>query len=1161
MIAGFERRATVYESAALEITRSVRTADGMAVVIKAIKHGADSPQLRSRLKREHELLQTLARENVTGILRPLYFSEKPELCCLISMDSGGTSLRQIMTTAPLSLREALDVGVQLCNTLMDLHANQVIHKHINPHNVVFNRRTAHVELIDFTAATQMARELQPLDSLQTLQSTLAFVSPEQTGRLNRWLDYRTDIYSLGATLYSLVTGRPPFESSDLTQLVYAVLAKMPAPAHSLVPQLPAMVSSLIARLMEKMPEQRYQSAQGVRADLLECQEQLTRGDRIEAFVLGRGDRSNSLEIPQRLYGRTTELATLNKLLVPVPPGAAEFIVVHGVSGTGKTALLLEALRDLPTEVQFASAKHDPSTRHVPFSAISHAFSDLLAALRKKPDAVQRPMRTRIVHALGRAGRALLPILPALEHWVTDLPALPELTPLESENRLLLLWHRLLIALADERPVVLMLDDLQWADAATLKVLKYIAIDERPRAGVRVIGAYRDNEVTQAHPLTRLLETLSSSLTPLHALHVGPLQVAHVQELLMDATRANAATCLPLAEFIYDKTAGNPFFVREYIRHLWRSNLIAPHGEDNVWRWDLRTIAVASIPDNAVALMMSRLAALPSEEHALLSWAACLGNMFRLTDLCAAVGLTREHALHLLRGPEEANLVHTTTQPPDEVVYKFAHDRIQQAAYEMLSPRESMAAHYTMGRVLQMRLEEGETTGVSVFAVVGHLNAARDMILDPRERVELTQLNLAAAREARNGAAHGNALSYLHQALQTLPPDAWRAHYALRRDINLEQIVAEFMLGDMPAAHAHIRDGLQHAADANDRAELLRQNVICNSDSAHYANALETGIRALRELGVVMPLNPSPMQVRLAFVRTPLGPGRARHHHPARHAGNDRRAHPAHPARNLHHVFPGLLQQHAAHGDAHAHHRASHFETWHLDLCRHGLWRHGGRVRKHGSFGQEPALLRGRAGGLAQASRVAAAGAVPLHLQRLCRVCAHPPPTSSCSLATACSPGLLERGDPLYAGICLARQPAPAGRSRPPRRACKKSANTKPFSKYVARRSCAAGCVPPRACAAPWPAKQASTATPQSTRKTFAPAPRGPAARCITFPPRWRIWCATKSTWRARPPWPRRSMASLSAALFKRRCTTALWLPWRCCATAKLSNCDRWWTPR
>lgn len=869
MIAGFERRATLYESATLEITRSVRTADGVAVVIKAIKRSADSPQLRSRLKREHELLQGLARDGVRGILKPLSFAEKADLCCLISADSGGTSLQQLLEDGAFGLREALDVGVQLCNIVMDLHACQVIHKRISPHNVVLNRRTAQVELIDFGGATQMARELQPLDNLQSVQNVLAYVSPEQTGRLNRWLDYRTDLYSLGATLYALVTGHPPFEGSDFTQLVYSVLAKMPPPAHSQAPQLPAVVSAIIAKLMEKMPEQRYQSAQGVRADLAKCQEQLTSTDRIESFTLGRQDHTHSLEIPQRLYGRTAELATLRKLLVRIPTGGAEFIMVHGVSGAGKTALLHEALRDLPVDVQCASAKHDPTTRHVPFSAIGLAVGGLLGALLKKPEAERGAMRRAIAQALGRAGQALLPMLPNLEQWVSDLPPLPELTPLETENRLLLLWHRLLTALAEERPLVLLLDDLQWADAATLKVLKFIAIDERPKTGIRVIGSYRDNEIDSAHPLTRLLEQIRHSPTPLHSLPVGALLMTQVQELLVDATRASSEQCLPLAELIYDKTAGNPFFVREYVRHLWRNNLIAPDDEQNLWTWDLRAIAMADIPDNAVGLMMSRLASLPMDEHALLSWAACLGSMFRLTDLCAAVGLTREHTLHLLRGPEEANLVLATTQPPDDLVYKFSHDRIQQAAYEMLSPREAVAAHYTMGRVLQMRLEEGETAGSSVFAVVGHLNSARDMILDPRERMELAQLNLTAAREARNGAAHGNALSYLHQALQALPPDAWVSHYALRRDINLEQIVSEFMLSNLEAAHARIQEGMQHAQGAIDRAELLRQQVICSSDTVNYGEALETGIKALRELGVDMPLHPSRLQVRWSFLRTHL----------------------------------------------------------------------------------------------------------------------------------------------------------------------------------------------------------------------------------------------------------------------------------------------------
>ena len=875
MISGYTITEQLTHGDVVAVHRAVRSVDGKRVVVKSLLSDTATYQNKARLRYEYKLLQMLAQAQVKNVLVPLDLLEENGVLCMVSEDIGGESLARVQRAKALTLRETLYVGEQVAHALMGIHQLRVIHKDINPNNLVYNRETGKVQVIDFGISTKIPLELQAVDNLRQLEGTLAYISPEQTGRMNRLLDYRTDFYSLGASLYQLLSGVTPFPIDDISKLVHAILAKVPPSLVQIAPRVPVVVTQMVERLLQKVPEDRYQSAFGVQRDLARCLEALDNTGQVGMFPICTDDRNETFAIPQKLYGRAEDVDKLLTAYARVVGGQREMLLVAGPSGIGKSALVNQIQ---PGVVEhnglYISGKFDQLRRHVPFNALSQALASLVRRVLMEPEEMLDSWRRRVQVALGNIGQALIDIVPSLELLVGKQKPIPELGPRETEDRLLLLFQRLMLALCSKQPLVLFLDDLQWADLGTFKLLKLLAADDRPMAGLLVVGAYRDGEVGPDHPLRGTIDEVRTRKMRLEQISVAPMSAASVLELVADTTHAAPHMATPLAHLVLQKTAGNPFFVREFLNHLWRMRLLRYDANASRWMWNLESITAAAVTDNVVELMATKLGSLAPDEHGLLSMAACLGNEFKLSALCAVTEKSREATLTALAPATQYGLLVTmgnhryASETQDDVVFKFAHDRIQQAAHEMLSPDQRVRNHYAIGQRL-LATHDPRRPEEWVFAVVDHFNKALSVVTDPAELVRMAKLNVVAAKEAKRSAAYGIAIDYLSYVKKQLGAHGWEQEYAVMRQAALELVDNQFLLGNADAADRQIEETLKFSRTDTERAEVQCRRVLCMMALSQYPNALKSGIEALRLLNFDLPLHPRPWQVRLELGRIEL----------------------------------------------------------------------------------------------------------------------------------------------------------------------------------------------------------------------------------------------------------------------------------------------------
>ncbi|MFT3772578.1 MAG: AAA family ATPase [Minicystis sp.] len=733
--------------------------------------------------------------------------------------------------------------------------------------MVFNRSTRRLEIIDFGISTVLSRESPVLKSPDVIEGTLAYISPEQTGRMNRVLDYRTDFYSLGATLYELFTGAPPFTGGDALELVHRHLTLEPVPAHERNPSIPRAVSDIIAKLLAKTAEERYQSAWGIKADLDTCLSALRARGRIEPFPLAREDVPASFHLPQKLYGRDREVAELLEAFDHVARGGRELVLVTGYSGIGKTCLVGELFKPLTKQRgYFIRGKFDQLEKNVPYSALVKAFQELVRQLLTEGEARIQGWRARLAPALGQNGQVIASVIPEVELIIGPQPPVPELPPQESQSRFNLVFQAFIrVFYRPEHPLVLFLDDLQWADAATLALLRILMSDEDTR-GFFLIGAYRDSEVGGDHPLALAVDTLSRQGVPVRTIALAPLGRGHIAELVADTAHCDLATALSLAELVQGKTGGNPFFVGQFLGTLYQEGLLVFDAEGGRerrprWCWDIARIEQVGITDNVVDLMIAKLEKLPAATLDVVRLAACLGAELDLRTLAVIherpAKITYECLFPAIR---EGLIVPTSDleilDPEDESAplvflrHRFLHDRVQQAAYALIDDDKKPALHLRIGRLLLASADAAARTA-RLFEIVDHLDLGRALITDPAEKIALLRLDLAAARKAKSAAAYGAARRYLESGLSTFGGD-WEGQYALTLALHDEMAEVEYLNGSYERSERMIETIWEKAGRAPDRAAAYARLVTQRTMLGENEEAIAAAAKALGLLGMTFP---------------------------------------------------------------------------------------------------------------------------------------------------------------------------------------------------------------------------------------------------------------------------------------------------------------------
>jgi predicted ATPase/signal transduction histidine kinase/ActR/RegA family two-component response regulator len=858
---GYRLHASLHQSATTVVYRAEREEDRRPVILKVYEGNAFATGALLRYRHELEVLQSL---RIHGVIQALGLEMTRGLPMLVLEDFGADSLAALHRKQRFRLDQALVLAPRIADILGELHHRGIVHRDVNPSNILLNPDTGELKLAGFGSSLQLATSFAPARSAPGLEDVSPYLSPEQAGHIDRPVDHRTDLYALGVTLYELCAGRLPVVHDD-QELPHARLV----PAHEIDPEVPEAISDILARLMARMPEDRYQTARGSAHDLLECQSQLHFRGKIQRFSLGQADHAERFQIAPRLYGRADERDALLAAFGRVLAGARELVLVSGYAGVGKSALVKELAAPIAQgHGYFVEGKFD-QYHNVPYSALASAFSALIGQLLAEPEEQLAQWRQALRNALGPNAQVLIDVVPDLALLISPQPPVPHLAPAETERRFNLVFQSFLEVLCNiEHPLVVFLDDLQWADAASLRLVKLMVTDPRAHH-LLVIGAHRDGELDAGHPMAVVIDQLVAEKQSIARIALGPLCPEHVRELLADSLQRSPQDCAELAQLVVAKTAGNPFFVSQFLRTLHQDGLINFDRALRGWRWNLAAIQGLGITDNVVELMLERMRRLPLATQRALEHAACVGNVFDL-DILAIICEDSAAAIHEHLQPAiELGLVQprvTTAWPGDgshdppltHGSHAFSHDRVQQAAYALVPERERAALHLRIARLLQRALSSGGRDA-HIFELAEHFCIGAPLIRDPDEQHEVARLGLEAGRRAKETQARESALRFLRMGLSIMPARSWGTCYELMRDLALTTIEVEYLSANLEEAGRLSDILLANARDLLDKIRVYEFQIVSYFGQARLADAEVVAREALAMLGVELPREPATMQ--------------------------------------------------------------------------------------------------------------------------------------------------------------------------------------------------------------------------------------------------------------------------------------------------------------
>ncbi|BBD60732.1 serine/threonine protein kinase and signal transduction histidine kinase [Nostoc sp. HK-01] len=878
-ITGCQVIAKIYESSNSLVYRAIRSQNGQPVILKILKEDYPTPSELIRYKQEYEIAHSL---NLDGVIRAYELHRYKNSLVIVLEDFGGESLKVLTQRQEFTLKDFLTLAIKITESLNAIHTANIIHKDINPSNIVFNPKTGQLKIIDFGISSILSRENPRISNPEHLEGTLAYISPEQTGRMNRVIDYRTDFYSLGVTFYELLTKQLPFVTTEPMELVHCHIAQLPIPPHIVVGEevCPKIISNIVIKLMAKTSEVRYQSTGGIIADLKTCFTQLENFGKCSNFSLRSKDISDNFKISQKLYGRVTEVEQLLTAFERVSLGSTEMVVVTGYSGSGKSALVQEIHKEIvQKQGYFISGKFDQLQRDIPYACLIQAFQELIRQLLTESQTQLYTWKQKLLAALGANGQVLIDVIPEVELIIGKQPSVPQLSSTASRNRFNLVLQKFLdVFTKKEHPLVIFLDDLQWVDSGSVKLIELFMANIDSQC-LLMIGAYRDNEVSPTHALMQTLDKIQSAGININKIIVQPLKLENVEELIADTLDCSIEDSKSLAELVFNKTDGNPFFLTQLLQALYTQKLLLFDYSNRCWRWKIAEIQRIEITDNIIDLMVTKIERLDKSVQDSLKLAACIGNEFDL-DVLAIVNekSLRDTAIELLPAIQEGLIIPlseaykipilwreqksdrtatssaTIPDVPASISYKFLHDRVQQAAYTLIPDEQKQEAHFKVGQLLlenitQDKLEE------NIFNIVNHLNISLFLITNQTEKDNLARLNLIAGRKAKNAAAYETAIRYIKIGLELLSADTWNVQYELALALHVEAVELEYMNTNFEEAENLSNIVLTEAKSLLDQVRIYELKIQSYIAKIQMQLAINTAYKVLAQLGINLPTLP------------------------------------------------------------------------------------------------------------------------------------------------------------------------------------------------------------------------------------------------------------------------------------------------------------------
>ncbi|MDZ8105709.1 MAG: AAA family ATPase [Nostoc sp. DedQUE12a] len=908
---GYQIANQLYAGSRTLVYQAIRLADQCPVIMKLLREEYPTFTELVRFRNQYVIAQNLA---VKSVVKPLALERYRQGYALVMEDVGGVSLANYLKQATtdtnhpstLEIEDFLNIAVQLAQTLSELHHSRVIHKDLKPANILIQPQTKEVKLIDFSISSLLPRESQEIQNPNVLEGTLAYLSPEQTGRMNRGIDYRSDFYSLGVTFYELLTGQLPFVLDDPIELVHCHIAKSAVPVAEVNPKVPIVLSDIVSKLMAKNAEDRYQSALGLKHDLERCQQASEKIGSIPAFKIGQQDVCDRFIIPEKLYGREEEVETLLAAFDRVSKGTTELMLVAGFSGIGKTAVVNEVHKPIIRQRgYFIKGKFDQLNRNIPLSAFVQALRDLMTQLLTETDQQLQQWQTQILEALGENGQIIIEVIPELEKIIGKQPPTPQLSGAAAQNRFNFIFHKFLqLFTTESHPLVIFLDDLQWADSASLQLIKLL-VSQANYGYLLIIGAYRDNEVSPAHPLMIILDEIKLNGI-INTITLKPLSQLKLNQLVADTLGCAEEAAFPLSQLVHQKTQGNPFFSTQFLKALHQDGLIeftppTPPYQGG-WQCDIAQINQQALTDDVVEFMAFQLQRLPESTQFVLQLAACIGNQFDLETLAIACEQSQiEVAASLWKALQEGLILpqseiykfyqqnsesriqnsefinnseirswdshsggsETTLASGESCHYKFLHDRVQQAAYSLIPTEEKQAVHLKIGQLLLNQTPEANREE-RIFEIVSQLNVAAELITQSNELQALAQFNLMASRKAKLATAYTAAMDYAKVGIGLLNQESWQNQYQLTLALHQIATEAAYLSGDLEQMQVFANLVLVHAKTPLDRVSIYEVKLEAFTSQGELAQAIATALTILEQLGVHLPPVPSQEDVTAAF---------------------------------------------------------------------------------------------------------------------------------------------------------------------------------------------------------------------------------------------------------------------------------------------------------
>ncbi|MDZ7991351.1 MAG: AAA family ATPase [Nostoc sp. EfeVER01] len=857
------------------IYRGIKVKDRCPVIIKGLRPEQCTPNNIEQLKHEYAIAQRL---NTAAAVKAYALEIHQGIPYLIMEDFQARSLDQLLDQFQQPV-PFLKIAIEITSKLAQIHTHHIVHKDIKPQNILINLETNQVKIADFGIAAFIPYQQQIVSSSSRIEGSLPYLSPEQTGRMNRGIDHRSDLYSLGITFYEMLTGQLPFQGKDPLEWVHCHIAKSPLFPSKLNSDIPQMLCEIIMKLLSKVAEQRYQSALGLQFDLEKCLKQLEITGEIPSFVLGEQDISERFQIPQKLYGREPEIAKLLQAFERVVnQGKPEIVLVSGYAGVGKSTLVKEIHKPIVRERGvFISGKFDQYKRDIPYSTIVQAFQTLARQILTEPKDQLATWKKRIQAALGNNGKLITDVITEVELIVGEQSHIPELGPAESQNRFNLVFQNFISVFAQkEHPLTVFLDDMQWADTATLNLIQTIIAGSNIQY-LCFILAYRNNEVDIVHPFNLMIEKVRQYGARTTEILLTPLNLVYVNQLIADTLHSSAEQVESLAKLVSQKTDGNPFFVNEFLKTLHQENLLnfdhlqslSNGGSKRGWQWDIAEIEAQGITDNIVNLIIERMQKLPLATQQVLKLASCIGNRFDL-EVLALVGeqSIEETANALVEAILRGLIISIESDESVDKNYRFYHDRVQQAAYALIADESKSAVHLKIGQLL-LKNANAEQVNEQIFDLVNQLNLAVDLIIEQTEKDQLVRLNLIAGKKAKASTAYTPAKRFFSVAINLLAENAWMEQYDQTFTLFREQAECEFLTGNLEQAEELFELLLLKAKSHVEKSNIYMLQIRLYQVAGRYEEALILGLKALKLFGVTLPNTNEEVQSAIAIEKNQI----------------------------------------------------------------------------------------------------------------------------------------------------------------------------------------------------------------------------------------------------------------------------------------------------